>query len=252
MSTEADHQRAAGQAITREPQLADDRPAVVGALQRLCRAATRNLPATGVGVTVVSSAGAIMTTAASGPTSVVLEELQFTLGEGPCMSAFATSAPVLIPDLASADVAWPSYASAALDAGVHGVFAFPLRAGETNLGALDVYREQPGALSAWTVSRAASFAVAATYAVLSSEDGIDKVAGLLADGSDVHVEVFQAQGMVMMQLGVSPDEALLRLRAYAFVEGRRLAEVARAVIDRRLVLESDAPRPDDGGPMRPG
>ena len=44
------------------------------------------------------------------------------------------------------------------------------------------------------------------------------------------MHVYQAQGMVMVDLGVSLAEALVRLRAYAFVQGRPVAEVARDAV----------------------
>jgi AmiR/NasT family two-component response regulator len=52
-------------------------------------------------------------------------------------------------------------------------------------------------------------------------------------------EVYQAQGMVQVQLGVSLEEAMVRLRAHAFVQGRTLVEVAADVVARRLILERD-------------
>ena len=57
-------------------------------------------------------------------------------------------------------------------------------------------------------------------------------------------ELFQAQGMVMIQLGVSLAAAMSRLRAHAFAHDRRLADVARDVVARRLKLEPD--RTPDG------
>jgi hypothetical protein len=51
------------------------------------------------------------------------------------------------------------------------------------------------------------------------------------------MEVYQAQGMVMVDLGVGLDEALVRLRGLAFVEGRPVAAVARDIVAGRLRLE---------------
>ncbi|MFG2466016.1 ANTAR domain-containing protein [Streptomyces canus] len=52
-------------------------------------------------------------------------------------------------------------------------------------------------------------------------------------------EVHQATGMIMMQLGVSAEEALLRLRARAFAQGRTATQVARAIIERTMDLRDD-------------
>jgi AmiR/NasT family two-component response regulator len=54
-------------------------------------------------------------------------------------------------------------------------------------------------------------------------------------------EVHQATGMVLVQLGIGPADALARMRAHAFVNQRLLIDVARDVVDRRLVFTEDMP-----------
>ncbi|MEJ8644479.1 ANTAR domain-containing protein [Streptomyces sp. MS1.HAVA.3] len=49
--------------------------------------------------------------------------------------------------------------------------------------------------------------------------------------------------MLTVQLGVDVEEAFVRLRAYAYTHGRRLAEVAADVVARRLRFR---PGTDDG------
>ena len=168
-----------------------------------------------------------------------MEDLQFALGEGPCLTACTTGLPVLVPDLEQAAGApWPGYASAALSHGVQAVFAFPMQDGATRLGALDVYRDQAGSMSRWAVARALGFAEVALETILdgggAAADGSD-----LWDQQDISFEVYQAQGMVMVQLAVTPDESLARMRGFAFAENRSLREVASDIVARRLVLESD-------------
>ena len=107
----------------------------------------------------MSRTGGLVATAASSPGSARVEDLQFELGVGPCVTACTTGRPVMVPDLEqAADVAWPGYVSAALAHGVQAVFAFPMQDGATRLGALDVYRDQAGSMSRWAVARALGFA----------------------------------------------------------------------------------------------
>ncbi len=228
--------------VTAEPPTDLDRPHPVGWLQRLCRAAGRHLPADGVGVSLLSEDGELMTATAGTPQSVRLEQLQFSLGEGPCLLAHATRAPVLVPDLAEmAGGLWPGYARAAAAEGVLAVFAFPLQIGAVRLGALDVYRDRVGSLSARALSQALTFATLAVEALLDASTTSAGTASLVDDGRAVPFEVYQAQGMVMAQLGVGGVEAMARLRARAFAEGRSLSDVADDVLRRRLVLEKDDP-----------
>ena len=116
------------------------------------------------------------------------------------------------------------------------MFAFPLRVGAARLGALDVYRDRPGALSPWTSARALGFADLAVETMLEAQEYGEMVTGLV-DVSETRFEVYQAQGMVMVRLGVTADEALARIRAHAYLHDQTLVEVAEAIIARRLALE---------------
>ena len=104
---------------------------------------------------------------------------------------------------------------------------------------MDVYRDQPGALSAWAMSRALSYAEVALQTILDAQEDAGRAESLWTDGDDSRFEVYQAQGMVMVQLGVGAAEALSRLRAYAYAHDQRLRDVANDVIGRRVVLEPD-------------
>jgi hypothetical protein len=221
------------------PPSADSPDGTVGRLQRLCVATIRELPALGAGVTVMTEDGVQSLAIGSDPFSQLLEEQQFGFGEGPCAEAFAGRRPVLEPDLGLDAGRWPGYASAAYEQGVRAVFAFPLQIGAARLGVLDVYREQPGVLSPDTLIRALTFAEIAVETLLDGQR--DVVAGTHFAGVeravDSRSELFQAQGMVMIQLGGSLAEAMARLRAYAYGHERGLGEVARDVVARRLQFE---------------
>jgi hypothetical protein len=227
--------------VAGEPARADDGAGVAGILRRLCSAAGRALSASGVGLSVLAEDGVRGVAAVSEPAYEPIEELQFTLGEGPCLEAFATRLPVLVPDLADGAMGrWPGYAPALHELGMRAVFAFPLQIGAARLGALDVFRLEPGSLSAGEFREAMTFADVAVTTLL---DGQEQAApGAVADGLDEvmgqRAELFQAQGMVSVQLGVSLADALARLRAYAYAENQPLGDVARAVVERRLVFES--------------
>ncbi|BAL86055.1 hypothetical protein AMIS_8350 [Actinoplanes missouriensis 431] len=217
-------------------QLIDRQPADLGLLQRVCLAAVEALSATGSGISVMTGDGTRGACAASDPWSERVEELQFVLGEGPCIDAFAARRPVLTPDLSDAGrYRWPFYGPAARDDGVRAVFAFPLQVGAARLGVMDIFRDRAGPLNGVELQTAFTLTEVTVGALLDMEQreaGRDGDAGIL----DVsrRAELFQAQGMVMMQLGVSIGEALARMRAHAFARNRRLENVARDVVERRL------------------
>ena len=230
--------------ISTEPT---DDPSVRGDwLQRLCRVAARTLPATGAGVSLMDSNGSHSLAAASDAASELIEELQFVLGEGPCLDAYTSHRPVLAPDLSEEAVSrWPAYAPAAQEHGVQAVFAFPLQIGNACVGVLDLYRDVPGHMPQPAIDEARLFArVALTRLLAEHQMLLSDKSEQLPDPLGYRLEVYQAQGMIQVQLGVDAEEALLRLRAYAYAAERRISDVARDIISRKLVLYRD----DDEGP----
>jgi hypothetical protein len=169
--------------------------------------------------------------------STLIEELQFTLGEGPCIDAFAQQRPVLEPDLADPDARrWAAFTPPAVEAGARAIFGFPLQAGAVRLGALNLYRDRPGPLSDDEHADALVMADVAAEAVLGMQAGAPTgmLAATLEVGGNFRFVVHQASGMVAAQLRISVGEALVRLRAHAFGNNQDLTEVAQDVVNRRL------------------
>jgi hypothetical protein len=171
----------------------------------------------------------------------LIEDLQFTLGEGPSVDAHHLQFPVLEPDLAvPATARWLAFAGPSIEAGVRAVFGFPVRVGAVRLGALNLYRDRPGPL---TDDQHADSLVMADIAarailVLQAKAPPGTLAAELETGASFHFVVHQATGMVAAQLRVSVGQALIRLRAHAFGNNRPLVDVARDVVDRRLRFHS--------------
>jgi hypothetical protein len=203
-----------------------DGPGVPASLAAAC---VRSLPVSGVGLALMTDDGPAGIVAATDGAAMELEELQFTLGEGPCVDASQTGRPVLQPDLAlTAPLRWPGFAGGALEAGVRAVFAFPLRVGAIRLGVLDLYRDRAGPLSTDELAEALSFADAATLLLLHAQ------ASTASSGAvpvlDDRAEVHQATGVVSVQAAVGLAEALVLLRARAYADERPLGDLARDVL----------------------
>jgi hypothetical protein len=205
----------------------------------ICDACVAALPVTGA--SIVLTAGGIATALASSDVVASrIEDLQATLGEGPCADACDSGRPVGEPDLAAPRRArWVAFTPAALSAGAAAVFALPLRIGGVRLGALTFYRSRAGDLSDDQHLDAAVMADVVSQAVLAIQaqappgtlgPALEPLAGQRA-------VVHQASGMVSVQLGVGVGEALVRLRAHAFAAGRELGDVAADVVARRLRLD---------------
>lgn len=173
----------------------------------------------GAGISLMVDGELRGTAGSSGMGVAMVLELQFELGEGPCVDAWASMEAVLEPDLASPEVLrWVAFAPGAVAAGVLAVFAFPLLLGAIRVGVLVFYRDRPGALDADELAYGLALADLATSVILGVQSGAPAEAlhELLAAEPPHWAEVHQATGMVAVQLGVGLDEAFVRLRGYAF------------------------------------
>lgn len=206
--------------------------------ERLCRDCAAALPVGGVGLALMNESGHQGVIAATDGAATLMEDLQFTLGEGPCVDASRDRRPVLQPDLVrTGSVRWPGYGPAVTEAGIAAIFSFPLQVGAIQLGILDLYRETPGSLEPQELADALAYADAAVVVLLHLQAQMSPGQGLhpqLGDPVQHRAEVHQATGMIAVQAGVGLTEALLLLRARAYSADRPILEIAREVLSRTL------------------
>lgn len=224
------------------------------AADRLCAGCVDLLAVDGAGLSIVSTGAEFRSLGVGGAGTSELDELQFTLGEGPVLEAVHSSAPVLTADLNGPDGSrWPAFAGAATRMGVRAVFALPVTVAGYPVGVLCFSRSRPGRLAGGELTGgflAAELAVLPVLDVLS----IDMNAAVEDDmsaawdelGSLMRSEVYQAAGALIAQLGVGPAEALVRLRAHAFAAGLTASQVAYQILDHSLYLDDDATGTEPG------
>ena len=210
---------------------------------RICQACLDGLDVDGAAISLLTTRPIRQTLAATDETAELLEDLQFSLNEGACMEAGTTGRPVLVADIhEGTEVArWPVFAAAVVErTRVRGLFALPLQWGVVNLGVLDLFRFTPGALPQAQLQDALSAADTAALMMLGLRTDPDDGNGGWLDHAVGHrAEIHQATGMVLVQLRVGADEALARMRGYAFVHDRLLIDVARDIVARQLIFTND-------------
>jgi hypothetical protein len=204
---------------------------------RLCDVAADVVAVSGAGIMLMSGDVPRGSVCSSNAVSAQVEELQYTCGEGPCIDAYEQDVPVLEPDLSDPEVErWPAFAPAAVASGARALFGFPMNVGSVRLGALNLYRDEPGPLTDGQHADALAMAGAAARTVLDMQAAA--APGALGTdlelGANLRLVAHQAAGMISVQLGVSIAEAQVRLRAHAFATGRPLVAVAEDVVGRRL------------------
>ena len=219
----------------------------VDAADRLCEACVVLLDIDAAAISLVFDGASGGTLGSSGAPARTYDELQFTLGEGPCLESVARRIPIQVVDLADPEeVRWPAYGPAMLAHQIRSVYAIPVVVAGEYLGALDLFGAQPGQLPGEDLAGAVAAAELAAVPLLDLLDGdlhaavTDPNSNAWAELSTLsRAEVSQATGMLVAQLEVDPAEALVRLRAHAYTTGRSATDVARDILERRLKLEAD-------------
>ncbi|MFC8124831.1 ANTAR domain-containing protein [Streptomyces sp. NPDC057302] len=170
----------------------------------------------------------------SDETSARLEDAQFTLGQGPGLEADFSEVPYQVADVGRNE-RWAQFAAEAQAMGVRAVFVWPIRTGAARLGALTGYRSKPGPLTALQAAEGLRVADMLTSWLLAWRSGAVTSPNEQgkAGAVDLHwAEVHQATGVLSARLGVSLEDALVRLRARAFASGQPLTQTAREVLVR--------------------
>ena len=226
----------------------------------VCAVAARAAELSGAWVAAARNGEPDFVMCVTDPVCEELAELQLTLGEGPCHDVMASAAPVLAADLAEPEFGrrWPAFTPGAREHGARAVFAFPLIVGAIRAGVMGVYRRSAGSLRAGQLGDLLILADVATLLLLDAADSGTPAAdtdgdngwldGQAPDLALHRAEIDQATGMLTVQLGVPVADAFVRLRAYAYSEDRRLADVASDIVGRRLRLHPDPDPVPDGGP----
>jgi len=210
-----------------------------GTGRSLCAQFVDELPITGAAVSVFGTAVPETTVCASDDLAARLDDMQYDLGEGPRWLAVRTRRPVLLPHVRTTEhPAWPVYGTALLETAVEALFVFPLIVGAIDVGVVELYSLSPGSLDRVDQARAASLADRVAWTLLDRILSLDDE--LRQGNPDLSPlsrrEIHQATGMVLVQLGITPTEALMRLRAHAFAHDVSVRQVAHEVVAKTLVL----------------
>ena len=210
--------------------------------ERLARACARVLPVDGAGISLFFASDRRLPLGASDPVAAEAERLQFTAGEGPCLSSHAEGRPILA-DEATIENRWPAYHDALVThTPIRGTISLPLVDDLQAIGALDLYLVPPHDVRSLSLQDALTITgqVAALFRAedLRARQQSAAPAWLDAPAATRRATVWQAMGFLNAGLGVTSCDALDILRAHAYADGLDLDELAGRVIHRELPLES--------------
>jgi len=204
-----------------------------GVLTRVTEVATRTIPgAYQVSITLAGAGGA-HTAAQTGELALALDEVQYRLGQGPCLAAAVADATMHIADM-GVESRWPDWASEAVAAGVHSSLSIGLPVHQTVTGALNVYATQPAAFSEDAIQVAQTLAGYAAVAMTNAH--LYETQATLAHHMQAAMQgravIEQAKGIIMGQRRCTADEAFDILSKTSQDTNRKVREVAAALVAR--------------------
>lgn len=201
---------------------------VAHALGLITEAATIGFPGVrGAGVTLIGASGERQTAAASDDVVAAADALQYELGEGPCITAWASGETVLITNMAQ-ETRWPRWVPAASALDISSSISSPLLSGDSALGAIKIYFDGAGQVNPETVRLANLFAQQATIFVIHSlaREAAGSLSDRLQDSLAQRDTISMAKGLLMARNGGSENQALRSLMALSRTAGKPLVQVA--------------------------
>ncbi|MFB9315096.1 ATP-binding protein [Nocardioides plantarum] len=213
-------------------------------LEELIRHAVDLLPIDAAGVSLISQRTRPRMVASRGPAAAEFEQLQTDLDEGPCIAAYSSEHPILVPDLA-VETPFPRFAKHAREAGLAAVFAFPLRSADRRVGALDLYRTSAGDLDPQDLAVAQTLADVATVYVLNAEDRIARTEFVSSVSHELRTPMTSIGGYTELLSDETAGALSPRQRQFVEAIERNTRRAAALASDLLVVatLESRAPRP---------
>jgi GAF domain-containing protein len=206
---------------------------LTGVLDRVATLARHTIPGAGeVSITLVPDRGPY-TAASTGELALRLDEWQYELGEGPCLTAAAEESTVSVPDL-SADTRWPDWADRARTTGAGSSLSVGLPILDDVKGALNLYGDHPAAFDEDAITRAQTFAGHAGIALANAHlyAATANTAQHMQAAMESRAVIEQAKGIIMGERRCTADEAFTILTKVSQDSNRKLRDVAAALVAR--------------------
>jgi ANTAR domain len=204
---------------------------------RWARAAARGLGVDGAGVSMHDDGGLATPLGASDRDAARAEQLQFTFGHGPCLRVHDTGRTITF-DEADLERFWPQlHGSLVGETPFRAVLSTPLLPPLGPTLVLDLYLRDPEEARGLDRDAVEEVTVALTRQVVRAVSASGRGAEVpwwRAPEARGRAEVWQAMGVLAVQLRLDPADALAVLRAHAVASGRVVEDVAADVVAGRL------------------
>ncbi len=206
---------------------------VIDFLHTLAIRSVELLGATAAGIMLADPHGELQVVASSTEEARLLELYELQNNEGPCLDCYRTGLPVARESLPAMHSAWPAFTPRLQQLGFHCAQALPMRLRAETIGALNLFRTEPGRLSEADLGIGQAMADVATVGLLQERAiaARELLATQLQAALTSRVVLEQAKGMLAQRTGLALDQAFQMMRGYARSNNRRLSDVAAQIID---------------------
>jgi hypothetical protein len=201
--------------------------------QQLIDSTMALLPIAAAGILLGDAAGQLHLFASSSEETRLLELLQVEADVGPCLEAYRTGQPVHVDDLGTEASRWPAFVERAEEYRFVAVSALPLRLREERIGALNLFRAQTGPMAREDVAVGQALADVASVGILHQRilTKSELVNQQLQTALNTRIVIEQAKGVLAERGAIDMDRAFNLLRGHARSAQRRLADLARDVVN---------------------
>lgn len=184
------------------------------------------------GITLLEREGP-RTAVATSDAAIRVDNSQYVSDEGgPCLQAYRQQQIFRI-DATASDQRWPDFSRTAAEEGFNSTLSAPLVVSGDGLGALNIYRRQPGGFSADEETLISSFASYASVALANARDywRTQRLAGQLEEAMATRGVIEQAKGVLMASQGCSADGAFQLLVGMSQRGHIKLHDLARDLVE---------------------
>ncbi|HKS48963.1 MAG TPA: GAF and ANTAR domain-containing protein [Amycolatopsis sp.] len=206
---------------------------VIDFLHTLAARSVQLLDADAAGIMLADQHGGLHVMASSAEEARLLELYELQNNEGPCLDCFRSGRPVARDDLPAMRASWPAFTQRLQQLGYHSAQALPMRLRNETIGALNLFRTEPGPLSEADRGIGQAMADVATVGLIQERAIATRelLATQLQTALNSRIQLEQAKGMLAQRTGLQMNQVFELMRDYARGRNRRLSDVVAQIID---------------------
>ncbi|MFP3580864.1 GAF and ANTAR domain-containing protein [Arthrobacter sp. SIMBA_036] len=181
---------------------------------------------------MINARGRRESAGATDPVVLQADKLQYMLGIGPCLSAWAEQRPILIQDI-TRETRWPEWTARITGLPLRSVLSAPLTTEGRRIGAIKVYSSAPNAFDDHSVFLIERLATPAAVMLGNARDreATERMSSQLVEALSNRDLISRAQGVLMERMKLTARETLTVMLSASKGGDKPLHEIAREIVN---------------------